>query len=723
MDPATLPIYRVGQHVLADFGGLGYFHEAKIENVREDGTYSLVYVKDGLREEGVPACHFRRESGTVEEAGIQVRAHRTQAWAPEPRNPPPAPRPMPRRDLESSPATIKVVKAKPEDKRWAEQRGLAGDEGVFQAMIARYRAGAPPSVSVSVRDTASRASLSVFVRKRPLLDEELRRGGFDVVSTCGEEETARASLVAHEPKVTVDLSRAMENHTYKFDGVYGESATNQQVFDSAVRPMVEHLFASRGHGTCFAYGQTGSGKTMTMEGLGSGEGDNSAGIYSLVADDLFRNVRGAGGGLTVRAGFFEIYRGKCFDLLNKKRSVQVMEDEHGAQHVVGLHQSTLASAEELLLLLSTSDRTTRATAQNTHSSRSHAVLQIEVVEPASESVRCKLSLVDLAGSEWAAKAQSDDRQNRLDGAEINKSLLCLKECIRALGSQSSHVPFRGSKLTQLLKDSFVGENSRTVMIATISPCSVCCEHSLNTLRYAERVKDWQAMDRQEAQPPQPQPQPPRRRSHRPRPPPPPPPAQTQELDSQGPPPPPPPPQQQQQLDQQPSPPPLQPPPPQPVGATLSPSDPTQQQHPQQHPPPPSARLPPKPRVSPQTAPRRPQQDCGAETGAWRGSEGVVPSERPRHSAEQLQAHQAAKVLLDAEEALLEAADLAVRRSSDALTTETTLLEAAQRDGDMEAYTRGLRNLLARRIEQTRLLAAALDKYETKCVAGSTLSLD
>ena len=101
----------------------------------------------------------------------------------------------------------------------------------------------------------------------------------------------------------------------------------------------------------------------------------------------------------------------------------------------------------------------------------------------------------------------------------------------------------------------------------------------------------------------------------------------------------------------------------------------------------------------------------------------MPSERPRHSAEQLQAHKAAKVLLDAEEALLEAADLAVRRSSDALTTETTLLEAAQRDGDMEAYTRGLRNLLARRTEQTRLLAAALDKYETKCVAGSTLSLD
>jgi hypothetical protein len=84
---------------------------------------------------------------------------------------------------------------------------------------------------------------------------------------------------------------------------------------------------------------------------------------------------------------------------------------------------------------------------------------------------------------------------RLDGAEINKSLLCLKECIRALGANGAHVPFRGSKLTQVLKDSFVGAYSNTVMIANISPCSACVEHSLNTLRYAERVKDWQAQER------------------------------------------------------------------------------------------------------------------------------------------------------------------------------------------------------------------------------------
>ncbi len=81
-----------------------------------------------------------------------------------------------------------------------------------------------------------------------------------------------------------------------------------------------------------------------------------------------------------------------------------------------------------------------------------------------------------------------DKQTKMDGAEINKSLLALKECIRALDQDKKHTPFRGSKLTQVLKDSFVG-NSKTTMIANISPASNCCEHTLNTLRYADRVKE------------------------------------------------------------------------------------------------------------------------------------------------------------------------------------------------------------------------------------------
>lgn len=99
-----------------------------------------------------------------------------------------------------------------------------------------------------------------------------------------------------------------------------------------------------------------------------------------------------------------------------------------------------------------------------------------------------MSFIDLAGSERGADTVDSKKQTRLDGAEINKSLLALKECIRALDLDKKHTPFRGSKLTQVLKDSFTG-NSKTTMIANVSPANSCCENTLNTLRYADRVKE------------------------------------------------------------------------------------------------------------------------------------------------------------------------------------------------------------------------------------------
>jgi len=101
----------------------------------------------------------------------------------------------------------------------------------------------------------------------------------------------------------------------------------------------------------------------------------------------------------------------------------------------------------------------------------------------------KVSFIDLAGSERGADTYDNDRQTRIEGAEINKSLLALKECIRALDAAARHIPFRGSKLTEVLRDSFVGAQARTVMIANVSPSNASCEHTLNTLRYADRVKE------------------------------------------------------------------------------------------------------------------------------------------------------------------------------------------------------------------------------------------
>ncbi len=158
-------------------------------------------------------------------------------------------------------------------------------------------------------------------------------------------------------------------------------------------------------------------------------------------------------------------------------------------NIVGLSEKQVGSVEELMEIISfgLSVRTTGVTGANVDSSRSHGILQITMRDSKGRNFS-KISFIDLAGSERGADTLNQDRRTRMDGAEINKSLLALKECIRALDQDKQHTPFRGSKLTLVLKDSFMG-NCRTLMIANVSPTAACCEHTLNTLRYADRVKE------------------------------------------------------------------------------------------------------------------------------------------------------------------------------------------------------------------------------------------
>lgn len=133
-------------------------------------------------------------------------------------------------------------------------------------------------------------------------------------------------------------------------------------------------------------------------------------------------------------------------------------------------------------------RTSGKTGANADSSRSHAILQFQLRNVETGKTKGKMSFIDLAGSERGADTQDTDQKTRIDGAEINKSLLALKECIRALDLDKKHTPFRGSKLTQVLKDSLTS-NSKTTMIACVGPGNLSSEHTLNTLRYADRVKE------------------------------------------------------------------------------------------------------------------------------------------------------------------------------------------------------------------------------------------
>jgi kinesin family member 2/24 len=176
--------------------------------------------------------------------------------------------------------------------------------------------------------------------------------------------------------------------------------------------------------------------------------------------------------------------------LNSKKKLRVLEDHKNQVQVVDIREQPLSSVDDVLNLIQygMSIRTSGTTSANQHSSRSHAVLQI-ILRNKLKKEHGKISLIDLAGSERGKDTSSADRITRMEGAEINKSLLALKECIRALGRRDAHVPFRGSTLTKVLRDSFIGDNSRVCMIAMISPGNSDVEHTLNTLRYADRVKE------------------------------------------------------------------------------------------------------------------------------------------------------------------------------------------------------------------------------------------
>lgn len=179
------------------------------------------------------------------------------------------------------------------------------------------------------------------------------------------------------------------------------------------------------------------------------------------------------------------------DLLNNKKKLAVLEDKYQKIQVQGLEEKQSRSAEEMLEIITYghSIRTTHQTVANDTSSRSHAICQINIRDSSGKALG-RLLLVDLAGSERAQDTQSNNRQRRIEGAEINKSLLALKECIRAIDMKSSHLPFRASKLTMVLRDSFLNNqgSSKIVMIACINPGSTSADHSLNTLRYAQRLK-------------------------------------------------------------------------------------------------------------------------------------------------------------------------------------------------------------------------------------------
>ncbi|XP_048457716.1 kinesin-like protein KIF2C isoform X1 [Rhincodon typus] len=372
-----------------------------------------------------------------------------------------------------------------------EKRGQDYDAGnpnwEFMKMITELRATLDSYQHLSDSDPIELHKICVCVRKRPLSKKEKAKREIDVITI-----SSKNVVLVHEPKMKVDLTKYLDNQPFRFDYAFDDFVTNEEVYRFTAKPLVQTIF-ERGMATCFAYGQTGSGKTHTMGGNFSGKNqDCSKGIYAFATQDVFlllEQPRYKDLNLKVSVSFFEIYSGKVFDLLNKKAKLRIMEDNKQQVQIVGLREQDVFSVDDVVMNIDMGNnyRTSGQTSANSNSSRSHAVFQIHLRR--NDKLYGQFSLIDLAGNERGADTSSADRQTRMEGAEINKSLLALKECIRSLGQNNIYTPFRASKLTLVLRDSFIGENSRTCMIAMISPGLNSCEHTLNTLRYADRVKE------------------------------------------------------------------------------------------------------------------------------------------------------------------------------------------------------------------------------------------
>ena len=324
-------------------------------------------------------------------------------------------------------------------------------------------------------------NICVCVRKRPLNDKERKKKEHDAVTVLHPTATV------HSAKLRVDgIEKYLDHNSFRFDQTFDEDSTTDTVYQYTAKPLVNYVCGGNGaRATVFAYGQTGSGKTFTMSG-----------IQKMVADDIFailsnKEERCSCDNTTISIAIFEIYGGRIQDLLNKRNRLKVLEDGKGEVVISGLEEFEASTPEELLALIEKgqTNRTTHATEANDESSRSHAICQILFRDPSTSRLKGKLSLVDLAGSERGSDTKSHNRQRRTESSEINTSLLALKECIRAIDGDSRHVPYRQSKLTLILKDAFTSKNARAAMISCLAPGSLSSDHTLNTLRYADRIKE------------------------------------------------------------------------------------------------------------------------------------------------------------------------------------------------------------------------------------------
>ncbi|TVU03690.1 hypothetical protein EJB05_50754, partial [Eragrostis curvula] len=333
---------------------------------------------------------------------------------------------------------------------------------------------------------AAESRIMVFVRLRPMSKKEKEAGSRSCVKIVNKQDVYLTEFASENDYLR--LKRVRGRH-FCFDSAFPDSTTQAEVYSTSTADLVEGVLEGR-NGTVFCYGATGAGKTYTM--LGTME---NPGVMVLAIKDLFSKVRQRShdGNHSIQLSYLEIYNETVRDLLSPGRPLHLREDKQGIV-AAGLTHYRAYSTDEVMKLLQqgNKNRTTEPTRANETSSRSHAILQVVVEYRCMDGVNIvtrlgKLSLIDLAGSE-RAQATDQRTQRSIEGANINRSLLSLSSCINALVEGKKHIPYRNSKLTQLLKDS-LGGYCNTVMIANISPSNISFGETQNTLHWADRAKE------------------------------------------------------------------------------------------------------------------------------------------------------------------------------------------------------------------------------------------
>jgi len=405
----------------------------------------------------------------------------------------------------------------------------------------------PPRSPSSSGSSSSSSHVRVVARIRPLVLAERANGSTPTVQKQAQHPTAAQNDAGSSEFVQASTCcGTRENRYFELDAVFDESSTQEEVYErSGAKAAVCQDIFNGFNCTILAYGQTSSGKTFTMgsaansntttssssssenpqaaaASMGTASAiDDTSGMIPRACHDLFEQIKEqCNGNAQVELSYLEIYNETLRDLLlsnssssrNQENVLRMRESPAGEVYVAGLASRKVQSPQEIGALMeeASARRTVACTAMNAVSSRSHAICMLRVkgllmtaaaADDPNNNVdnnnnnnttfASNLTLVDLAGSERIKKTGAEGNRKK-EGININKSLFVLGQVVSALAEQDKkHAwkpPYRDSKLTRLLQDS-LGGNSRTIMVACVSPADCNLDESVNTLRYAMAARN------------------------------------------------------------------------------------------------------------------------------------------------------------------------------------------------------------------------------------------